>query len=230
VTKFSSRLAALLVGAVILLATQGHFSSVLARLTGTNPTGANADQFCVGKTSNEFCIDYLGDAIPTTTNDATLGTSSLYWNAAYITTMNAGSAGSTDSTGIGGTGAAQFTNSGLNVFGKVAITGVVASTTIPVNASYQTIMSTANGTVSITATPSIATTTVVGGATGLPSGTYLVLTSTGASGVILSDNGTLSGSQLELGAATRTITQYKTLVLIFDAVDSKWRELSFGNN
>lgn len=232
-TKFLSRFVAL-VGDIsvlfVLLAMMGHFNFASARLTGTNPTGASADIFCVGPVGAEACIDSNGNVIPTTTLDTTLGTSSLVWNQAYINTMNVGSAGSTNSTGIGGTGASQATNSGLQVYGKVAVTGIVASTTVPVNSSYETVQSTSNTTVSITSTPSISTTTVVNGTTELPSGTFLIITSTGASGIILTDEGTLTGTRLQLGAATRTITQFKVLTLVYDAVDHFWREVSFANN
>lgn len=58
-------------------------SDVFARLTGTNPTGSSSDTWCVGKSGAEVCVDYLGDVIPTTNNDASLGTSSLQWSNVY---------------------------------------------------------------------------------------------------------------------------------------------------
>ncbi len=184
----------------------------------------------------EVAVDVNGNFLPTVTNAQTLGTSSLAWSNIYsVSRTNSGSEatgtiGATNSTGQGGTAATSDTITGLLIFGKVAITGIVASTTIPVNSSFETLMSTANTTVNITATPSIATTTVVGGSTGLTSGTFLILSSTGTSGVIFTDEGTLTGTRLQLGAATRTVTQYKVLTLIFDAVNSMWIEKSFGNN
>lgn len=122
------------------------------------------------------------------------------------------------------------TTTGAFILSKTALTGISTGTAITYATPYTTVMSTSNIAVAMLMTPSIATTTVYGGATGLTSGTYLVLSSTGASGVTFYDNGTLAGSQLELGAASRIVTQYDTLTLIFDATDSKWREVSYGNN
>jgi len=51
-----------------------------ARLTGTDP---GTDVWCDGINGAEVCIDSSGNFIPTTTNDATLGTSSLYWAGIY---------------------------------------------------------------------------------------------------------------------------------------------------
>lgn len=214
-----------------------------ARLVGTAPT--NPDAWCVNGgsgnagtsvTGAELCVDYSGNFLPTVTGAQTLGSSSFYWSNAYMQaetvsgSVTEGTVGSTNATGIGGTAATQNTTNGLSILGKVAITGIVTSTSIPVNSSYETLMSTDNTTVSVTALPSISTTTVPRGTTELPSGTYLILTSTGPSGVVLFDDGTLSGSRLQLGASTRTITQFKTLTLIYDAVDHYWREIAYGNN
>lgn len=228
-TKFLRRIAASVgILAVVFL---GYSKVAQARITGTNPNGSSADEFCVGKYNAEICVDYLGDIIPTTANTQTLGTSALPYSALFVSgNITEGTAGTTNSSGVGGTAASQSIISGINVYGKVAVTGIVASTSIPVNSSYESLMSTSNTTVSITALPSISTTTVPLGSTELPSGTYLVLTSTGPSGVVLFDEGTLTGTRLQLGAATRTITQFDTLTLIYDAVDHFWREISYGNN
>lgn len=216
-----------------------------ARIIGTNPTGTSADLWCNGgriraNTSiayTEVCQDYLGDLIPTSTSGTQyLGTSALPWLGLYsgsIVNSGAqatGAAGTILSGGASGTAASQFVNSGLTVYSKVAITGIRASTTIPVIGTYETLMSTDSATVSITATPSISTLTIVGGVTPLTSGTYLILSSTGPSGVIFTDDGTLSGSKLELGASTRTVTQFDTLTLIWDATSGFWHEISYSNN
>lgn len=104
---------------------------------------------------------------------------------------------------------------------KTAFTGVYASTAIAASSSYETILSSAS-TVTLTSTPSIAT--------GV-SGQWLVLSSTATGGsVVFTDEGTLTGSKLQLGAATRTITAFKTLTLIYDAEDGYWHEIAFGNN
>lgn len=68
-----------------MVAVAGFASDASARLTGTNPTGANSDTVCYGKRSAETCQDYLGDYIPTTTNTQSLGTSSLLWSTLYAT-------------------------------------------------------------------------------------------------------------------------------------------------
>lgn len=228
--------------AVFLLGTASSAFAGNGRQVGT-PTNPDAWSTFGGGcysggnvTGCEVAVDYSGNIVPTVTNAQTLGSSSLAWSSVYsVTATNTGNetngtAGTMNATGIGGTAAAQSTVVGVQVFGKVAITGVVSSTCIPVNSSYETIMSTSNGAVDITATPSISTTTVTFGSTELPSGTYLVLSSTGSSGAVFYDNGTLSGSQLELGAASRTVTQYDTLTLIYDATDHKWREIGYVNN
>lgn len=218
---------------------------VIAREINSNPAKQDAVSFHGGDptcysagyvSGCEVAVDVTGNFLPTVANAQDLGTSALPFRTVYsVTATNTGNetngtAGTTNATGLGGTAASQSAVNGLQVFGKVALTGVVSSTSIPVNSSYETIMSTSATTVTITALPSISTSTVPGGSTEIPSGTYLVLSSTGASGALFQDNGTLSGSQLELGAATRSVTQYKTLTLIYDATDHKWREISYGNN
>jgi hypothetical protein len=139
-----------------------------------------------------------------------------------------GTAGAVNATGLGGTPATYQTTNGLSVLGQVSITGIVSSTSIPVSSSFEVLMSTSNTAVDIQSLPSISTSTVPGGNVQIPSGTYLVLTSTGPSGVVLYDNGTLAGSRLKLGASTRTITSENTLTLIYSALDNFWREAAFG--
>lgn len=204
----------------------------------TNDLWCNGGQIAgnVTKAATELCQDYTGSLVPTTPNVQNLGSAALpYANVYSVNAVVTGSdasgvAGTTGVSGTGGTAATQSSVLGVSVYGKVAVTGIVTSTIVPVNSSYETVMSTSGTTVTMTSTPNISTTTVVGGAVELPSGTYLVLSSTGASGVIFQDAGTLTGSQLQLGSATRTVTQYKTLTLIYDATDHFWREISFGNN
>ena len=72
-----------LVAAILVVTSIGY-----SRLTGTNPTGSSADTFCVGKKSYEWCVDYAGNALPTTTNNQTSGTSSLRWSNVYTTLLN----------------------------------------------------------------------------------------------------------------------------------------------
>lgn len=116
--------------------------------------------------------------------------------------------------------------------------GIYVSTTIPVLSSYETLTSSAtnSGLITITATPSISTLTVVGSLGGqniIPGGTYLILGSTAPTnggGIILQDNGTLSGSKLHLGASTRQIGPDKVLTLIWESVSGFWEEVSYANN
>ncbi len=181
----------------------------------------------------EVCQDYLGDLIATSTSGTqSLGTSALPWLGLYNSgTQVSGTVGTTTAgTGVGGTAATQSITSGLTVFTKVAVASINVSTIVPVNSSYETVVSSGANLV-LTSTPNISTTTVVGGSTELPSGTYLVLSSTSSTGgVTFQDAGTLTGSQLELGSTTRLVDQYNTLTLIYDATDHKWREISFGSN
>ncbi len=214
----------------------------------TNPP--TADLWCNGgqvlgngtvKAYTEFCQDYTGSLIPTSTlGTQTLGSSTFPWSAIYaasqVTTgsVTEGTVGTTNASGTGGTAATQNTVNGLSVYGKVAIVGINVSTIVPVNSSYETVVS-SGGNLVVTATPSISTTTVVQAAgalgTELASGTYLILSSTSSTGgVTFQDAGTLSGSQLQLGAATRLVDLYNTLVLIYDATDHFWREVSFTSN
>lgn len=108
--------------------------------------------------------------------------------------------------------------------------GVYASSTIPATTGYETVIS-SGLLVLLTSTPNISTTTAVSGATPLTSGTHLVITSTAAVGaLIFQDEGTLTGSLLELGGNTRTVGRYDILELVFDATDGKWREVSYTDN
>ncbi len=93
-------------------------------------------------------------------------------------------------------------------------TGVNISTVIPVNGSYETVIS-SGGPIVLTSLPTIATTTVVGGSTLIPDGTFLVITSTSTNGITLQSNGNLAGTQLFLGATTRVIALHKRLFLQF---------------
>ncbi len=248
-----NRFLALVVAAAVALLPGAAHARLIPNASGnsfnltTNPP--TADLWCNGgqihgnsvTAYTEICQDYLGDFLPTSTSGTqTLGSSTFPWLSVYTQGLtNTGSAtnganGSTSAGGTGGTAATQIINSGLQVFGKVAIAGINVSTVVPVNSSYETVVS-SGGNLVITATPSISTTTIVQAAgvlgTELPSGTYLVLSSTSSTGgVTFQDAGTLSGSQLQLGASTRLVDQYNTLVLIYDATDHFWREISFGSN
>ena len=194
---------------------------IYARITGTNPTAADA--LCAGGPSLEVCIDGAANVVPTTNNVGTLGTTSLRWSNVYSNGITAASSVSV--------GTLTVTNN--TVFSKTAIGsaigagGIFASTQVLVTSTYQTLQS-SGGVVTLVSIPSIAT----GPAAGLEfaSGTFLVLSSTATDAVVFQDEGTLTGSQLQLGAATRSISKYDTLTLIYDATDHFWREIAYGNN
>lgn len=186
----------------------------------------------------EIALDYTGSLMPTSTlGTQDLGTTSLPWrNLVNSGSQTSGTSGTTPASGVGGTAASQSVTNGLNVLTKTQVgtlsgqtTGVTVSTIVPVNSPYETVIS-SGGPIVLTSTPNISTTTVVGGAVEIPSGTMLVISSTATASVTFQDAGTLTGSQLQLGAATRAVSQYKTLTLIYDATDHFWREIAYGNN
>ncbi len=215
----------------------------------TNPP--TADLWCNGGqirgnttiAGTELCQDSGGNFIPTTPGTQNLGSSLLPYANIYSVNQTvtgsdtSGTAGTTGASGTGGTAASQSIVLGLSVYGKTQVgtasgqnTGVNVSTIVPVNSSYETVIS-SGGPLVLTSTPNISTTTVVGGSVEIPSGTFLVISSTAATNsVTFQDAGTLTGSQLQLGAATRAVSQYKTLTLIYDATDHFWREIAYGNN
>ena len=106
---------------------------------------------------------------------------------------------------------------------------VEIATTIVNTASFQIITS-SGGIVTLTNTPSISTTTAEGAA--LASGKLMYLTGTSdANAVVLQDDDTLAGSQLELGATTRSLGVNDVLVLIWSATASttgRWLEVSYS--
>ncbi|MDI6774022.1 MAG: hypothetical protein QME60_01305 [Verrucomicrobiota bacterium] len=68
----------------ICLLTWGAAVSDISFARITSPAN-NGDIWCAGPSGAEACIDSTGGVIPTTTNDADLGTSSLLWKALHIT-------------------------------------------------------------------------------------------------------------------------------------------------
>lgn len=110
-----------------------------------------------------------------------------------------------------------------------AITGISATTTILPTDSFNVLSSTGVS-VLMTSKPTISTATIVGGSTPWADGTKLIITTTGTATITLQDNGTLSGSSLHLGAASRIIGADKILTLIYVAAQNFWDELSYANN
>ena len=123
--------------------------------------------------------------------------------------------------------AGPVVNTPTQLGGEGGVYGVYGTTVIYVTSTYLNITSSAaaGGAVVMTSTPNIATTTVAGAP--LPPGFMLVVGSTVASyGAVFQANGTLSGSQLYLGAASRTVNNKNTLTLILGP-DGFWKEQSF---
>ena len=106
-------------------------------------------------------------------------------------------------------------------YNQCTLSGVYVSTSVTASCPYMVLI--ASGTpLTMTSTPTISTTSAV-------TGQFLIITST-ASAITLQDNGTLTGSLLELGDTTRVISANKILLLLFDANNGKWAELAYGNN
>lgn len=196
----------------------------------------------------EVCQDYLGNLVATSTSGVqALGTSSLPWENFYsmgetITGASVvGVIGTANATGTGNaSGPSQISAvGGINLStaqqvgsGQSQNLGITISTTIPVLSSYEVLLS-SGGNILMTATPTISTLTVSGSGTGLNTvadGTILVLTSTSTTVITLQSNGALSGSLIKLGAATRAITQFKVLTLIFQKTLGMWLELAYAQD
>lgn len=108
---------------------------------------------------------------------------------------------------------------GLAYIANTSYPAVHISTSFsPVNTSFLVING--SGTLTMTSTPTISTTTAV-------SGQELTI-SGGANPVTFTDNGTLSGSLLELSAATRAVGTGSMLHLRY--YNGKWYEVSFAAN
>ncbi len=105
----------------------------------------------------------------------------------------------------------------------------IASTVIN-TASFQ-VLTSSGGIVTLTNTPSVSTTTSAGIALATGKLIYLVGTSD-ANAVVLQDDDTLAGSQLELGSTSRSLGVNDVLVLMWRASASttgRWFEVSFSN-
>jgi len=230
---------------VLLLAGLAVFIKTVAyaRITGTQPS--SPDTVCFGQQGLELCQDASANWVPTSDGVGALGTTSLRFSSmnVYGTSILNGSSthGTVGTINTPGTGNSTFPTSlgivGLLGFTKsqigsgTAAAGVYASTTIPVLSTLQVLLSSGVGTTTLQSVPNISTTTTFGGATAVPNGTLLVLTSTSsASGVMFQDKDTLTGSALQLGAATRTVSADKVLVLIFNSTTGFWDEVAYGNN
>lgn len=179
----------------------------------------------------EVAVDFNGNLLPTVTNAQTIGTSALVWKGIYgqgftlasgaVTAAGTQTLGTAGTANVPGTGMASTpTYITANLFvpsiasigsNSGAAFGVYASTTIPVLGNWEVLASseTNGGAVLWTATPAIATSTVFGQNVPFPDGTTIVIVSTRAENITLTDarcaNGT--GSQIEMHACTRIINK-----------------------
>ena len=110
------------------------------------------------------------------------------------------------------------------------LSGVNVTTTVINTAAYLVVTS-SGGSVTLTNTPTISTTTAAGLA--LATGKTITLRGTSDTNfVVLQDDDTLSDSQIELGASSRTLGLNDILVLFWDASTStsgRWLEVSYTN-
>lgn len=174
--------------------------------------------YCTGA-NNSNCVFQVDASGNLTTAGSLTTQSTLAVTGASTFTGATTVAGTTTATGklvgtrttIGGAGTA-----GAGVFGS--------STVIPTSL-FTVIVASPNATaVLMTGTPTISTITAT-------DGQFLVLKGTSAvSTFTLQDNGTLVGSLVELGAATRVISNLKVLTLMFDSTAGVWLETAYGNN
>ena len=107
---------------------------------------------------------------------------------------------------------------------------VEESTTVINTAAYQ-LLTSSGGIVTLINTPSVSTTTTAGIALGTGKMITLIGTSD-TDAVVLQDDDTLSDTQLELGANSRSLGKNDVLVLVWQASASttgRWLEVSFSN-
>lgn len=198
-----------------------------------------------GQLGNGSVSDDGTNILPVTNNAENLGNTSNEWQNVETFKLNSGGSDITEGTaGVGnlqgtgqGTAPSQLAVAGTVVMqpfqfgtGQTGLLGIYVSSTIPVGSNYVLLLSSGGGgggNLVMTALPAISTTTSFHGATAIADGTLLVITSTASASITLQDNGTLSGSLLNLGAATRAITSKRILTLIFSKTLGLWREQSY---
>lgn len=108
------------------------------------------------------------------------------------------------------------------VVSQTAVQSLSAGSTIPNSGNATVLVAGNGGAVTLTSTPTIAD--------GIAGGQILTITGTSANTVTLQDEGTLPGSNIQLGAATRVLGQGDILVMEFYESDSFWYERSFSDN
>lgn len=144
-------------------------------------------------------------------------------------------AGSTDKWNVGDGSVKVTTDNRLSMakpmlLPRTTTSGFYASSTVVASAGlFQVVTSSGGGPILVTATPSVSTRTVAITGDLFPDGMVLVIASSGTTTntIIFQDEASLTGSKLELGAATRTLSGSAMLGLIWDATLGKWRELFY---
>lgn len=238
---FRTALAVFLLGATVApVSLAREINSNPARQDAVSFHGGNPACYSAGYVSGcEVAVDDLGNFLPTVSNAQDLGTSALPFRALYLAgAESAGTAGTMNSAGTGGTAATSSVVNGLSVLGLTQIGlndaatvggGVTASTTVPVNSSYEQVIGGCAGACTLTSKPEISTTTIIGGTTLIPTGTLLTITSsaTVTDAVIFTSSATGTFTGVALGAATRSVYAGHVLSLIFNAALDCWLELSY---
>lgn len=154
-------------------------------------------------TANSDVIDYCTGP----NNSNCVYTLSSGGNVTALGTLNSSGTGTNTLTG-------SLAVTGKTIYTPTSVTAVATTTVISPAATYLILFST-GGPINLPAS-------------GLSAGTngqYIVLGSTTTNNVILTD-----GSGMQLGASTRTLNGVKRIGLLYDTLDSQWKELSFGDN
>lgn len=206
--------------------------------------GTAVDRFSVGKSASDvgdsLRVDANGNVV--ISSNVTVGGSFTQNGNIFQTGNETVSGNSTNGTAASGSYAVPATTppsflaaKGTFVMGpRVALglsgpTGLASTNTIPVNGSFETVISSGSNLL-MAATPTVSTNTLVGGTVGIADGTILVIASSATQVITLQSNGLLSGSLLKLGATTRAITQFKRITLQFDATEGMWEEIAYSSD
>lgn len=113
-------------------------------------------------------------------------------------------------------------NASSTVWPKVTQTITTASDTIAITGTVIRLNNTAGASVTLTSAPTIAD--------GLGAQEQILhIINTSANDVVLQDQGTLAGSNLRLGANTRTLSTRDSIVLLYSPNVGDWCEIGFTN-
>lgn len=159
-------------------------------------------------------------------------------NAGNLTTQGALSVtGASTLTGAV-SAAATYTTTGKTVYTPTNFTNFFSSNSVPVTATYVTILSSA-GNLLMGGTPTVATTTLtssnwntslpktVSGISNIADGTWLIIASTSTQAIKFQDNSILSNSLLNLGGTgVFIVSSTSTLNLIFNGTTGSWNQVS----